>query len=177
MFRDAEIRLRAVEPGDVNVLLEMENDPAAWKVSNTLAPYSRFQMEQYVLNAPNDIHANRQLRLMIEWTTEKHHPMVVGATDLFDIDLIHRRAGVGILILHPYREKGFAQTALEMLVQYAFNVLSLHQLYCTIPELNIASVRLFEKNHFVKTGVRKDWFFDGKSWQSEWVYQRIRDDE
>lgn len=177
MFRDAEIRLRAVEPGDVDVLLDMENDPAAWKVSNTLAPYSRFQLEQYVLNAPNDIHANRQLRLIIEWAGEKQRPLVVGATDLFDIDLIHRRAGVGILILYPYRKKGFAQAALEVLVRYAFNVLSLHQLYCTIPAHNKASIHLFGKNHFKKTGVRKDWFFDGKSWQDEWLYQRIRSDD
>lgn len=177
MFRDAEIRLRAVEPGDVDALLEMENDPAAWRVSNTLAPYSRFQLEQYVLNAPNDIHANRQLRLMIEWAEEKQRPVVVGATDLFDIDLIHRRAGVGILILHPYRAKGFAQSALEMLVRYAFNVLTLHQLYCTIPEQNTASIHLFVKNHFIKTGVRKDWFFEGKSWQDEWIFQLIRSDE
>jgi hypothetical protein len=73
LLDEEKLRLRALEPGDVDFLLAMENDSSVWKVSNTLAPYSRFQIEQYVLNAPNDVFTNRQLRLMIDIPDQENH--------------------------------------------------------------------------------------------------------
>ena len=35
------VRLRAVEPEDVEAMYRWENDPAVWRVSGTLAPFSR----------------------------------------------------------------------------------------------------------------------------------------
>jgi len=60
------LKLRAVEPADVDLLLEWENDTSIWNVSNTLTPFSRFEIEEYVLNAKRDIFSARQLRLMID---------------------------------------------------------------------------------------------------------------
>ena len=34
------IRLRALEPDDVQVLYKWENDTEVWKVSNTIVPFS-----------------------------------------------------------------------------------------------------------------------------------------
>jgi len=41
------ISLRAVEPADIDLLYHWENDTSIWKVSNTLTPYSHFQIEEY----------------------------------------------------------------------------------------------------------------------------------
>ena len=43
------IRLRAVEPGDVDLMYEWENDCDIWPVSGTTEPFSRHQLEQRAL--------------------------------------------------------------------------------------------------------------------------------
>ena len=39
---DEQIRLRALEPEDLEVLYRWENDSSLWEVGNTLAPFSRY---------------------------------------------------------------------------------------------------------------------------------------
>ncbi len=166
--------LRALEPGDVDVLFEMENNSSVWDVSSTLAPFSRFQVEQYVIGAQNDIYTNRQLRLMIDLTVPQAEVVSVGTVDLFDFDPVHQRAGVGILVREPYRSKGYGAEAMKLFIRYAFGVLHLHQLYCNISPGNQASIKLFENLGFTRCGAKKDWMFDGKEWHDEWMFQLIR---
>ena len=60
------IRLRALEPEDVNILYKWENDTEIWKVSNTVAPFSKHMLRQFIENQQRDIYETRQLRLIIE---------------------------------------------------------------------------------------------------------------
>lgn len=77
------IRLRALEPEDVNILYKWENDTEIWKVSNTVAPFSKHMLRQFIENQQRDIYETRQLRLIIE---SKADGKPVGAIDLFDLD-------------------------------------------------------------------------------------------
>jgi diamine N-acetyltransferase len=167
------VRLRALEPGDVDLLYAWENDTSIWKVSNTLAPFSRFQLEDYVLNTQHDIFASRQLRLMIELLNPGEEERPAGTIDLFDYDPINARAGIGILVREPFRKKGYAAEALDLFIRYAFGTLHLHQLYCNISPVNVASLSLFEKFGFMKCGIKKDWILDDRHWQEEWMFQLI----
>ncbi len=160
MKESKNIRLRAIEPQDVDFILETENDPENWRLSETLFPFSRYEIEDYVFNGNHDIFAAKQLRLIIE---EKASSKQAGSIDLFDFNPLHKRAGVGIIINKAYRRKGYAAEALEILKDYVFRTLDLHQLYCNIQEENAASIELFEKAGFVKQCVKKDWeYFEGK---------------
>jgi diamine N-acetyltransferase len=167
------VRLRALEPGDVDLLYTWENDTSIWEVSNTLAPFSRFQLEEYVLNARNDIFAARQLRLMIDLIEPQKNEKSIGTIDLFDFEPFHYRAGVGILVREDYQKNGFAREALEILISYAFGNLRLHQLYCNISTENTTSLHLFEKLGFKRCGIKKDWIYQQDKWKDEWMYQLI----
>jgi diamine N-acetyltransferase len=171
------LKLRALEPGDVEILYDMENDTTVWRVSNTLAPFSKFQIEDYVLNVQNDIFAVKQLRLMIVKPEPGVAETVVGTVDLFDFDPVDQRAGVGILIREPYREKGFAVEAMNIMIRYAFGTLRLHQLYCNISPDNLSSLHLFDKLGFTRCGIKQDWINDRKSWKDEWMFQLINRNE
>ncbi len=165
------IYLRAPEPEDIEILYNWENDPEIWQVSNTTAPYSRFAIEQYVLNTGTDIYASRQLRLMI--ITSKKPPQACGAIDLFDFDPLHRRAGIGIMIAPAYRRKGYAAEALSLVMDYCRTTLNLHQVYCHISEDNTSSIRLFSDAGFRQTGIRKEWRLSDGRWKDEFLFQNI----
>ena len=59
------IYLRAVEPEDMDIMYEMENDPSMWDISNFTVPYSRYVLRQYIEGSQCDVFADKQLRLMI----------------------------------------------------------------------------------------------------------------
>lgn len=175
MIHAGNLQLRAVEPGDVDLLYGWENDPEIWHVSNTLTPYSRFQIEQFVMNAQQDLYATGQLRLIIEVREHDLKGEPAGAIDLFDIDAVNRRAGIGILVNNAYRNRGIATEAVEAMIGYARETLHLHQLYCNISDDNLQSIRLFEKLGFVRCGIRREWLIASSGWKDEFMYQLILD--
>ncbi|MBA3706733.1 MAG: GNAT family N-acetyltransferase [Bacteroidetes bacterium] len=165
------IFLRAIEPSDIDILYQWENDVENWKVSNTQAPFSRFVLEQYITSSHQDIYSVKQLRLIICDSNKKP----LGCIDLFDFDPNHLRCGIGILISEKSdRRKGYASEALELLIDYCFSVLNVHQLYCNITTDNEASVLLFQKYGFQITGIKKQWIRDGDMYKDELFLQRIK---
>jgi len=173
LFTGPNIRLRAMEPGDIDVLYEWENDPSIWPVSNTLAPFSKKQIEEFVMNSSHDIFADRQLRLMVELAGNHLSNIAVGTVDLFDFDPFHLRAGIGILIIKPYQNQGFAGEALQIIIRYCFETMGIHQLFCNISPDNTTSLRLFIKMGFVQCGNKKEWNKQGLVWKDEWMFQLI----
>jgi len=172
MQQSHTLELRALEPSDIDILYNWENDQKLWHLSNTVAPFSKFILEQYIMNADQDIYTAKQLRLMID-KTEKNIKTTIGAIDLFDFDPVNHRAGVGILIDKSEQKKGYATQALEILIEYCFNVLQLHQLYCNISTDNLVSLELFKKQSFEIIGIKKEWLFIKDKWVDEYILQLI----
>ena len=87
------IRLRALEPEEVNIRYKWENDTELWKVSNTVAPFWKHMLRQYNENQQRDIYETRQSWLTIE---SKADGKPVGPIDPFELDPYNCRPGVGM---------------------------------------------------------------------------------
>ncbi|MEN2400707.1 GNAT family N-acetyltransferase [Flavobacterium sp. MC2016-06] len=165
------IYIRALEPNDLEFVYAMENDQSIWEVSNTQTPYSRFLIRQYLENAQQDIYEAKQLRLAI--CRDEDFP-AIGLIDLFEFDPKNNRAGVGIVIQQDAnRNQKVGSEALELLINYAFHNLNLHQLYANISTENAASIGLFTKFGFKKIGIKKDWILLDGHYQDEAIFQLI----
>ncbi len=164
------IRLRALEPEDLEFLFQIENNETFWEVSHTQVPFSKYTLKQYIANAHQDIYEAKQLRLLIE-KTKNSSP--IGMLDLFDFSPKHKRAGIGILIAPEHQGKGFASQALNLLTSYCFKYLDLHQLYANVSADNTASLSLFKKNNFLPIGMKKDWIFSKGMFKDEILFQLI----
>ena len=166
-----EISLRALEPEDLELLYEWENNFSYWVISNTLTPFSKFTLKRYLKNSHKNIYETGQLRLMINHIADK---IAIGTIDIFDFDPFHKRAGVGILIAdEDYRKKGYASMSLKCLADYCFKTLQLHQLYCNILGNNCESMELFKKQGFVQSGIKKDWIKTSDGYFDEYMFQLI----
>ena len=165
-----KIRFRALEPEDIDLLFEWENDAEIWEISNTFEPFSKYILAKYIKDSQRDIYESKQIRMIIETIDGK----AVGAIDLFDFDPFHFRAGVGILI-HDEKDRklGYASDSLKLLCSYATNYLRLHQLYANISEDNLASIHLFKSNGFELVGTKKDWRRTLDGWKNELMFQKI----
>lgn len=154
-FVSKHVWLRALEPEDLEVLYEMENDPQTWDITNFTVPYSRFALRQYIENVQNDMFADRQLRLMI---VSRSDNQIIGTVDITDFEPRHARGEVGIAVRHAYQGKGYATETLHLLCKYAFGFLRMHQLTAHVAVDNEASIRLFSTCGFVQCGLLKEWW-------------------
>lgn len=169
-LKGEQLYLRALEPEDLQFLFEIENNPEIWEISGTLRPYSRQLLKSYLDNAHKDIFEVKQLRLCIS----NYEHQCIGLIDLFDFNPNHRRAGVGIIISDKKeRQKGSGTEALNLLVNYAFTVLGLKQIYANVGEDNEESLKFFNKLGFDRVGVKKDWIRSGNSFKNEIMFQKI----
>lgn len=163
-------RLRAVEPTDAVQLYRIENKSDEWWLGSNLAPFSRATLEHYAAGK-HDLYTDLQLRMMIE---VKGNPGIcVGAVDLYQLDPRNRRAGVGIVIEEQERRNGHALSALNLLSEYAFGHLGLHQMWAEVPASNGESVELFIQAGFEQKGILSDWIWSGTKWHDAHWMQKI----
>ncbi|HLV43152.1 MAG TPA: GNAT family protein [Brumimicrobium sp.] len=170
MLKGKKIYLRQIEENDVNLLLLWENDTENWRYSESEAPFSLHQLQQYVKNASH-VRQNEQLRFIICLLEDD---TAIGTIDLFTIDFKNLRAGVGVLIANKEnRQKGYAQEALFLLERFASKSLELEQLFCEIQADNEGSIQLFEKSGFIKTGTKKSWYKFKNKTIDAYFYQKF----
>ena len=169
-LKGQSVYLRALEPEDLDLLVEVENNEEFWEVSSTSVPFSRYILKQYLENSHRDIYEVKQLRLVIC----ENDGLPVGFIDIFDLDPKNRRAALGILIFNrKNRRKGFGKEALELVCKYCFTHLSLHQVYANVGGDNGSSKSLFEKVGFFMTATKKDWNLVEGEYKDEITYQMI----
>jgi len=167
MLTGEKIRLRALEPADLELLYRWENDTENWPVTNTFIPFSKDTLKQYI-SSVKDIYADKQFRFVIE--TNENKP--VGLIDFFDFESYHLRAGIGILIAgKDDREKGYASESLKLAKRYAKETLGVKMLFCNITETNQNSLLLFKNNGFEFCGIKKNWFRNKDKWENELMMQ------
>ena len=167
MNQEDTIRLRAMEPEDLDMLYTIENDQQLWNVGSTNVPYSRYVLHDYIANSSGDIYTDREVRLIIENRVGE----TVGMADIINFDAKNCHAEVGIVIAREHRMKGYGLSALQSIADYARLTLHLRQLYAIIDAANEASVRLFRNAGFQQSATLQDWLYDGKKFRSAVLMQ------
>lgn len=170
-FISERLRLRAMEPEDLEILYAMENDPQTWDVTNFSVPYSKFTLRQYIENSQCDMFADRQLRMMI---VRIEDDTVVGTIDITDFSPSHSRGEIGIAIRTEFQGNGFAKEALNLMCEYAFYFLSLKQLTAHVATDNEVSMQLFKSCGFVTCGLLKEWWRVSGKYKDVVLLQRLR---
>ncbi len=172
MLSDGVIKLRALEPTDLDILYRWENDSSLWSIGATIAPFSRKQLWDYIENYDGDIFTARQLRFIVEDLDTK---TAVGTIDLYDFDPVNNRAWVGILIDASKYHQGYATRALAIVDRYAKERIGIHQLLAVVPENNEWSLRLFAKCGYVRTADLVDWLRNAHGYQTAHLFRKILD--
>jgi diamine N-acetyltransferase len=170
MLENQTHRLRAVEPTDAVQLYRIENKSDEWWLGSNLAPFSRATLEHYTAGK-HDLWSDLQLRMMIE--AKGNTSLSVGAVDLYQLDPRNRRAGVGIVIEEEERRNGHGLSALNLLSEYAFGHLGLHQIWAEVPASNGESLDLFNRAGFEKKGTLSDWVWHGSDYHDAHWMQKI----
>ena len=162
-----DIKLRAMELEDLDLLYTIENDMTMWDVCTSNVPYSKAALTEFITRNTSDIYADRQMRLIVENGVGSP----VGIVDILNFEPRYGRAEVGVVIMKEHRLHGYTAAALRQLVQYAINVIHLHQLYAIVSTDNHSSMALFQNEGFKPTAELKDWIRTGNDYKNAVVMQ------
>lgn len=155
LLESALVRLRCLEPEDLELLYTIENDPRMWEVGLNRRPYSYYALRQYIAQQPHDFFQDGELRLVVE---ERASGQAVGLIDLANYSPVDRRAEVGIALLAERRGEGLGGSALDVLERYAARVLHVRLLYALVmPEGSPASRNLFQRAGYALCGHLPGW--------------------
>ena len=164
-----QIKLRAIEPEDLDLLYRIENDVELWNVSTSNVPYSRYLLHEYVANNKNDIYSDGQVRMIVENSEGE----AIGVADLVNFDPLNLRAEVGLIILNDYRRQGYGIAVLNRIADYALRILHLHQLYAYVDVNNSPSLGVFQKADYKVAAEIKDWLYDGQNYHDSVLFQYV----
>lgn len=170
LLQNGNIALRALEPTDLDTLYRWENDTALWVVSDTVAPYSRQALWQYLEQNTGDIYAQRQLRLMITLIPDG---TPIGTVDFLNFDPLNNRAELGLFLSAEWRGKGLGRQALELLTAYAREHIGLRQLYVFIAMDNAVCLKMFEDYGYRRAGVLDSWVKRGTTYRDVALLQML----
>lgn len=164
------VTLRPLEPTDLDTLYKWENDTNLWVVSDTVAPYSREALWNYLQQYTGDIYAQRQLRLMV---TLSDNGIPVGTVDFLNFDPLNNRAELGLFIASEFRGRGLGREALELLTAYTRDHIGLRQLYVFIALDNEVCLNLFEDFGYRRGGTLKSWVKRGTTYHDVVLLQMV----
>ena len=152
--------LRALELDDLDRTYKWHNDPELYKM--LVGPFhyvSRATEEEWLRN--KQTYSSQEVNLAICLTENSQH---IGNIYLRNINWIAHHGEVHLFIGETgERSKGYGQTAIRLLSEYAQHDLGLFRLYAFILGDNKPSIKMFEKCGWkVEANLRKHAFKGGK---------------
>ena len=88
---------------------------------------------------------------------------------------VAQAASVGYWMGQPFSRQGYMTAAVKAVIPFAFGTLRLHRLEAACIPTNNASIRLLEKNGFIREGYARDYLCINGIWQDHLLYGRLKD--
>lgn len=170
LLNDGVVKLRAIEPTDLDLLYEWENDTKLWSVTDTHAPYSRQMLWQYLKTYTGDIYESKQVRFVVTLVDTGE---AVGLLDLMDFDPLNNRAELGLYIASEHRGKGYGRHALRLIEAYAAQHIGLKQIYVKILTTGEPCLQLFESEGYREVGTLQAWVKRGNAYHDAVLLQHL----
>jgi diamine N-acetyltransferase len=164
--------LRALEPYDIESVYSSENQLASF--SNHEQFFSKFTIEQYIENAHRSIYEVGQYRFAI--SLKDNLEKSIGFVDLSEFDVQHSRVEIGIFLFPEFRKQKIAYNSLLHTLNYIKDHLAINQAYCYIEVDNLASLALFEKLGFKKSGLLTNWRRYKREYKDVFILQKHLND-
>ena len=100
-------------------------------------------------------------------------PGLIGTIGLWRIVKEDYRAEIGYLLHPAWQRKGIMHEALVKVLDYGFSVMKLHSVEAKLNPLNEASIRLLEKNRFVREAYFKENYYYNGAFKDTLIYSLL----
>lgn len=152
--------LRNVEQKDVREVFFLRSDEKVLEYLDR--PKARSMEEAYAwIQKISEIQNNNE---GINWAiTMKDAETLIGTICFWNITKEHYRAEIGYSLHPQWQGKGIMQEAMNEVITYGFQNMKLHSIEANVNPKNASSIRLLERNNFVKEAhFRENYYYNGK---------------
>ena len=147
------VNLRGLSIGDANDisrLMTYNISKSLWEVPY---PYSLEDAQNFINSSHRDFESLKAVNFAILY---KNNPegdsSLAGIISLKNIDLDIKNANLGYWIGEVYWGNGIASESVALVINHAFSVLGLEEVYAYVYSENKTSMRVLEKNGMTKKG-------------------------
>ena len=159
-----KLLLRKVDKSDFNEIFFLRSDTRVMKyIERTPAKTSDDAFKFIEM-----ISKQEKNNLSITWAiTLKGNSKLIGTICFWNIIAEHYRAEIGY-VLHPdYWGKGIMQEAITEVINYGFKKMNLHSIEADVNPDNSSSIKLLEKNNFIKEAhFNENYYYEGRFYDS-----------
>ncbi len=141
--------LRRMRLSDAEELYHIVKHPKVARWTHLPRPYPADGTVKYIRLMQRRWRAGRTYFYGIR---EVDSDALVGGLDLRNVDRTHRCASLGYCLGPRWWNKGYATEAARLILDVAFERMKLHRIYTLVFARNPASVRVLEKNGFIREG-------------------------
>jgi RimJ/RimL family protein N-acetyltransferase len=144
MYQGELIRLERLEVEDVDVILEYWNNFELRQYFPNPFPRTHNEIEEFILSRNEGFTDRYVFTFDIE---DKETGKIVGFIDVSNINWINGTGMIDNLAIFEKgdRRKGYGKDAMLVLLDFAFNILGLHNIYLFVYKFNQHAIRFYEK--------------------------------
>ena len=152
--------LRRLVEQDENEIFQLRSDESISKYLTRPLQKNIDEARSFIQKINTGIENNESLYWVL---CLKNDPSLIGTICLWNISWEHERAEVGFELLPGFQKKGYMQEALTAVLDFGFNSMRFHSIEGVVNPDNQSSIKILEKNHFVREGYfRENVFYKGK---------------
>ncbi len=135
---------------DISQLVTHNVSKSLWKVP---FPYTLEDALNFIDSSHKDFTSLKGLNFAIEYKNNANDPIrLVGIIGLKDLDIAKKKGNLGYWIGERYWGKGIGTESVALVINFAFSVLGLEEVWAYVYSENKASIRVLEKNEMTKNG-------------------------
>lgn len=171
MLSSDRIQLRAIEESDLQIISVWRSNPEVYEYFYEYLPISARQQKNWYERQLAD---SSEINLVVS----KSDRSPIGTVSIYNIDRRNRKAEWGRLVIGDVSARtGGVGAEVEVLVlEYCFEHLNLHKLYCEVLSSNVKVVSLHKKFGFSEEGVLRSHVFKSGTYEDVVVMSMLEDE-
>jgi len=154
------LTLRHVDENDVNEIFFLRSDKKVLEFLDR-KPAETIDEAMEHINKLNDLEKNNE---SINWgITLTGNNKLLGHICFWNIKKDHYRSEIGYALHPDFQGKGIMHEAMNAILKYGFETMELHSVEANVNPANVPSIKLLERNNFIKEAYFKEnYYYDGK---------------
>ena len=106
--------------------------------------------------------------------SEKEYDNIIGRCGLHNWNVEHNRAEIGYNISDEnFKRKGLMTEAVSAIIDYGFNTLKLHRIEALVGSNNIPSLKIMERNRFIKEGLLRQHYYITDKYEDSVLFSKL----
>lgn len=162
--------LKGLSPGEMKSVFENFSKAEIKKILGHRSEEDYLKEEHKHKNGYSSY--NRSFILFL--ITDKASDTIIGRCGIHNWNAEHRRAEIGYVMEDErYKRKGLMSEALEAVIEYGFCQLHLNRMEALVSAVNIPSLRLMEKNNFIREGLLRQYFYAPDQYEDSVLFSKL----